>query len=398
MVEARGHPRDPPQQRPEHRVGAVPVRPELEGAGQRTGAVRYVGQQGRGVARAPRPTGSRAPADTTRTSRPGPASRSRRAPRRPAAPSRGPPTSRACCSGTSASRSVGCRRQRASGRRRSAPRPGAGRVHEHPVERAGGPRRAGAVAGDHAQHAVGTAERAPDQVRRGAAAARWPAARPPAGRQRRQQRGLAAGSGAEVQPAQVGPVERRRGQGERDQLRALVLHAGPALGHGRRRHPGRRRPGARRTATSAVGSPGSSSTGRAPGTGDQGHPRRLVVGRQQRLDLALPDGLGERLHHPARVGVGDARGTRPGRRRASGATRATQPSRSCSETRRSTALANPAAPGPTSERTRSTVVLIAAWAGTRMASSWWVPSRSASSTRACTLASGRSMQAASTAS
>ena len=74
------------------------------------------------------------------------------------------------------------------------------------------------------------------------------------------------------------------------------------------------------------------------------------------------------------------------------------PRSSCSETRRSTAFAKPAAPGPTSERTSATVVLIAACAGTRMASSWWAPRRSASSTRACTFASGRSTQAASTAS
>ena len=44
--------------------------------------------------------------------------------------------------------------------------------------------------------------------------------------------------------------------------------------------------------------------------------------------------------------------------------------------------------------TRLTVVLIAAWVGTRMARSWWVPSRRASSTLASTLRSGRSMQAA----
>jgi len=59
---------------------------------------------------------------------------------------------------------------------------------------------------------------------------------------------------------------------------------------------------------------------------------------------------------------------------------------------------NDPAPTPTLAFTRSTVVLIAAWSGTRIASSWWLPSRSASSTFASTLASGRSMQAASTAS
>jgi hypothetical protein len=48
----------------------------------------------------------------------------------------------------------------------------------------------------------------------------------------------------------------------------------------------------------------------------------------------------------------------------------------------------------TRARTRSTVVLIAAWSGTRIESSWWAPTRSASSTRASTFDSGRSVQAA----
>jgi hypothetical protein len=55
-------------------------------------------------------------------------------------------------------------------------------------------------------------------------------------------------------------------------------------------------------------------------------------------------------------------------------------------------------PGPTSDRTRSTVVLMAAWAGTRIESSWWHPNRSASRTFGCTRTIGRSRQAEMTAS
>ena len=64
----------------------------------------------------------------------------------------------------------------------------------------------------------------------------------------------------------------------------------------------------------------------------------------------------------------------------SGATRRTQPSRSCRATLRSTALTKPAGRCPTFARTRSTVVFTAAWVGTLIDSSWCVPSRSASRT------------------
>ncbi len=83
--------------------------------------------------------------------------------------------------------------------------------------------------------------------------------------------------------------------------------------------------------------------------------------------------------------VGDTRG--------SGATRPIHSPRSCSLTERSTALTKLPAPVLPRARTRSTVVLIAAWSGTRIDSSWWVPTRSASSTLASTLDSGRSVQA-----
>ena len=82
----------------------------------------------------------------------------------------------------------------------------------------------------------------------------------------------------------------------------------------------------------------------------------------------------------------------------SGATRRTQPDRSWAEILRSTAFTKPDGPWPTLARTRSTLVPTAACEGTRIARSWWVPRRSASSTAASTLASGRSTLAAITAS
>ncbi len=55
--------------------------------------------------------------------------------------------------------------------------------------------------------------------------------------QRREEGRLAAGAGAEVQPALVASVDLRPRQRERDQLRAFVLNPCPALRH--RRHRGR---------------------------------------------------------------------------------------------------------------------------------------------------------------
>ena len=83
-----------------------------------------------------------------------------------------------------------------------------------------------------------------------------------------------------------------------------------------------------------------------------------------------------------------------GEARSSGVIFAIHPSKSRSLTERSTALAKFPAPVFTRALTRSTVVLIAAWSGTRIDTSWCVPSRRASSTFDSTFDSGRSMQAA----
>ena len=150
------------------------------------------------------------------------------------------------------------RRQRASGRRRSAPSPVHGRVDEHPVERAVPPGGAGAVGGDHAEQPGPGGGGAPWRpAGRGAPAARRPAAgrrAPPA----------SAASSADLPPGPAHTSSQRSsrpssaavGEADRDQLGALVLHAGATLGdgghggrvapvepHGVGRQPGRRTPG-----------------------------------------------------------------------------------------------------------------------------------------------------------
>ena len=112
---------------------------------------------------------------------------------------------------------------------------------------------------------------------------------------------------------------------------------------------------------------------RQPRPRHEGHPGPLVVGGEQRLELLGPvEGLGERVHDP-----GGVRGPHvPAARRAP----SIHPSRSRAAIRRITALVNPAGLCPTRARTSSTVLVTAAWSGTRMASSWWAPSRSASRT------------------
>ena len=341
------------EQRPEHRVGAVPVRPQLEGAGQRAGAVGYAGQQRRRIAPAPRRHGPPARPSRPRTSRPAPASRSRRAPRRRAGPSRAPTTAAPAGAGPARPGPTGWRRQRASGRRRSAPRPVHGASTSTRSNDPGGH-------GGRVPSAVTTpstpsaAPRACARTRPARCGCRSLATTPRAafGRERREQGGLAARSGAQVEPAQVGPVERRRGQREGDQLRTLVLHARPPLGDGRDRArvAGRqvhavRRP-ARRLARQLLAR-------RPAGPGHQGDAGRFVVGGQQRLEpRASPTASRESSSTTHR---GWAWATRevaePGRRR-----RRARPGRPRRRGRAPRPAAAPRwrsrpAPGPTSERT-----------------------------------------------
>ena len=273
---------------------------------------------------------------------------------------------------------------------------GARRVDEDPVERSRRPRRPGAVADDDAEHSVRARQRPSHQTGPVRLTLVGDQAGAPLGGQRREQGRLAAGAGAQVEPQPVGPsrgaaASARATSWEPSSWTPARPSATAATAPGS--------PDARWTpyGDQRVGSPGSSSRVERPGRATSVTPgASLSAASSASISLAA-DGRGQRLDHPAGVGVRHRQVAHPVVAGV-GATRSTQPSRSCSLTRRSTALANPAAPGPTSERTSATVVEIAACAGTRIASSWCAPSRSASSTRACTLASGRSTQAASTAS
>ena len=121
-------------------------------------------------------------------------------------------------------------------------------------------------------------------------------------RQRGQQGGLAARTGAEVQPALVASFDRRPGEGQGDQLGSFVLDARPALGHGGygagvpalQHHAVRRQQGA--WAGQLVGRG-------AAGARDQDHSWGFVVGGEQGVELVLADGPGQLLHDPAGMAV-----------------------------------------------------------------------------------------------
>ena len=180
-----------------------------------------------------------------------------------------------------------------------------------------------------------------------------------------QQGGLAARSRAQVQPR----PDRAVGAGERggDQLRTLVLYAGPALAYGgqvgRVARPAggvRRVPaglGPRRRQLTDLGQPGPD------GQGDRG---QLVVGAQRGLQLGVRQHVGERVDDPARVGGRDRQPVplvQPGG----------EPVHPLGEvrsaTRRSTAFTSPVTRRPTVAAARSTVAATAACTGTRMARS-----------------------------
>ena len=255
---------------------------------------------------------------------------------------------------------------------------GARRVDEDPVEAAGAVRRPGAVGGDDAGDAGGTVAAARGHQARCGAAARSLAtsSAPRSAARPASSADLPPGPAHRSSQRRVGALERGVGQRHRDQLRALVLDAGTALGHGRHRHRGRRRPGRRRTA----------STGSAPPAARRGSTRpgratRVTAGARCRRRAAacsssLPTARAQLVDHPLRVAVGDRR-CRVGWVRASGCdlrdplvevVLGHRPQHRVGEARRRRSW--------TAGATRSTVVLIAACAGTRIDSSWWAPSRS----------------------
>ena len=275
------------QQGEVHRVGAVPVRPELHV--RAVAEVRHAGQAAAG----------RRPA------------RRRRRRRRCSTSATTPRVSARCGEqvdvGDDAAGPDGVERrveqvalQRAPARRRpraaaaSAPRAGGAARRARCTARRPAPGRT-PPARQAGARAVGDDDRRPAVAGRRAATSPARCGCQLGGEQRaRRARPASAPSSAALPPGPAHrssqrssrPVERRGGQRERDELAALVLHAGPALAHRGERagvaagqHRGVRRPaarlGARRRRSSADRRPG-------PGRATSVTCGRLVVGRQQR--------------------------------------------------------------------------------------------------------------------
>ncbi len=128
--------------------------------------------------------------------------------------------------------------------------PGARRVDEHPVEV---PLRQLRVAAHVRPSACSTRHRQPaggllHQPRPVLGHLDRGQPRAPGRGQRAEQAGLAARTGAQIQPAAVRAVQRRRRERVRHQLGALVLHVRAAVGHRRAGRPARRRADRPRTA------------------------------------------------------------------------------------------------------------------------------------------------------
>ena len=214
-----------------------------------------------------------------------------------------------------------------------------------------------------------------------------------------EQGGLAARAGTEVEPARVSPLDVGAREGERDELAALVLHPRAALPDGGQRVG---RPESRTAnGDSAPGSPPSSAGVARPGSAasDTAGAALSAASSAGSSAASRPENTSaSRKARTIHTGWDAVSASRASSSAPAGTIRSSQPARSCSATRRRTALAKPAAPWPTSARTTSTVAETAACAGTRMPSSWCAPSRSASSRGGSICSSGRSTHAASTAS
>ena len=299
--------------------------------------------------------------------------------------------SSARCSGCSASTSAGSRRQRASGRRRSAPSPVHGTSASTRVKRPGPPRRARRVGDDHDGPLVErvAAGRAGAPGRRGAARARR---RPPGCRRRRRARS-AAPPCRPVRPR--GRATSPGAAGGRVTPQATSWEpssctpARPVRTSGRsaglpvpRTAKGDQRPG-----PSAPASATSSSTLGQARPDDQRDLRADVVRGERGDELVGGQQVGVRLDDPARVRVREGEPVQ----RVAVARRAGRPSpsRSCAATLRSTALTRPVTRRPTVAPARSTVSLTAACVPTRMPRTWWAPSRSRSTTAGCSVDSAR---------
>ena len=184
--------------------------------------------------------------------------------------------------------------------------PGARRVDQDPVERVIGPGGPRPVAGHHVTH---RGSHCPgDQPRPVQLALVGQQPRTLLGGESREECGLPAGSGAQVEPALVASLDGGSRQGQCDQLRAGVLHPGASLSHRRDRtrvarleHHGERRDGG-----GAGRHPGRRQLRhrRQPRASHERHERALVVGGEQRVELLGPaERAVELLHDPLRVGA-----------------------------------------------------------------------------------------------
>ena len=178
---------------------------------------------------------------------------------------------------------------------------------------------------------------------------------------RPEQAGLAAGAGGQVEPAFVGAVQVGSGQRDRDELGALVLHRGPAVGDGLdgpgvaagQVDPERREPGGHAAGRAQPARPGRSGPAgrpderraarRRPAT-----PRRSSVRSPLSWPAAGPAGASRSRNAPTiHRGCAVAMARCPsGSVSAGGASRSIQLSRSASAIRRSTALTYPRRAGP----------------------------------------------------
>ena len=294
------------------------------------------------------------------------------------------------------------------------PEPGARCVDEDPVEglRARPAADVATVAGaDHDLDAGvdRAAERLADQVGAVLAASRWRTASAPDGaRQRGEQRRLAARAGAHVQPAtrSVDPVRRRHGsaRGPAAATPSSCTAARPSRTAGdaagvaavqdradrRQQRPRWRRPP---TSSSTSARPGRATRETLAGALSATSRASRSASTVSAVDAPWPRSAARsaRTIHSGWL-CSDRQPARWGR--PSGTTCATHVGRSFSLIRRITALTNPLAPAPLTIRASPTVSSTAAWAATRMPSSWWAPRRSVSRTLSSICATGRPAAAA----
>ncbi len=228
-------------------------------------------------------------------------------------------------------------------------------VHQDPVEGSGPPRRARAVGGDHLVRSRGCRARArstsPARVR---LLLGERAGRRRARGERAQEGRLATGSCAPVQPARVGAVQRRTGQGDGHELAALVLDARPSFPHGVERAGlppsasrtayGDQRPG---SAASPPSAPTSSSVVDRPGRATRvTSGRSLSAASRSSMPARPPPSASHRAETTHRGWECTTARWSSGSSSYGGATRSSQPSRSSCAILRSIGVDELARPSP----------------------------------------------------